>query len=179
VSHKEVYVLSNRLRSVLKKMAWKISSPAVHHLDMRMDELADEERDIHAALARQDEQLEAISHRLAAIDDLGQTMALVRELHARVGVLDAVAARITVLDELGRVLGGSNLPEQVAMLEEKVNGISETLDTLVAQADLDSILGMASALQRFVETLSDRMALTLAQLESLAASVNGSPRHEP
>jgi hypothetical protein len=174
-----VSVLNNRLRSVLKKTAWKISSPAVHHLDMRMDQLAGEERDIHAALARQDEQLEAISRRLAGIDDLGQTMALVRDLHARVGILDAVAARIAVLDELGRVLGGSNLPEQVAMLEVRVNGISETLDGLVAQADLDSILGMASALQRFVETLSDRMALTLAQLESVAASVNGSPQHEP
>jgi hypothetical protein len=172
-------VLTNRLRSVLKKVAWKLSSPAVHHLDMRMDELAGEERDIHAALARQAEQLDAISHRVAVIEELGETMALVRDLHARVGVLDAIAARIAVLDELGRVLGGSNLPEQVGMLDEKVSGISETLDALVAQADLDSVLGMAAALQRFVETLSHRMALTLAQLESLAASVDGNPRHEP
>lgn len=179
VPYSEVAILPHRLRKLARSAAWKISSPAVHHLDTRIDEVAREERDIHAALARQDATLQAIGNRIAAVEELGQTMALVRALHDRVGIIDALGARIGVLDELGRALSGSNLPAQVAELDERIDTISRTLEAFIAQADLESVLGMAAALQRFVETLSDRLALTLAELESLSASVNGTPRAEP
>ena len=178
-AHSEVVILVNRLRSLVKTAAWKVSSPAVHHLDTRIDELAAEERSIHSALGRQDEKLEAIGNRIAALEELGQTMAFVRALHSRVGVLDALSARIGTLDELGRLLGGTNLPEQVTELDERINKLSVTLDEFIASADLESVLGMAAALQRFAETLSDRLARTLAELESLSASVNSTLRPEP
>lgn len=138
--------------------------------------MALEDRDIHTALARQEAKLEAINSRIAAIEQLGETMAMVRALHGRVGVLDALSARIGTLDELGRLLGGTNLPEQVAELDERIGSLSEKLEAFIAQADLESVLGMAAALQRLAETLSDRLAVALTERESLSASAIGPSR---
>ncbi|MGH8975283.1 MAG: hypothetical protein ACRD0C_19025, partial [Acidimicrobiia bacterium] len=168
----------SRLRSFVKAAVWKASSPAVHHLDVRFDELAVEEREIQAALRRHEERLAEINSRLAAVEGPGVTLGLVRALHNRVGVLDALSARIGTIDELGRMFTGTNLPEQISEVDERVRQLTATLDAFIAEADLESVLGMAAALQRFVETLSERLASTLAELESLSASVNGIPRRE-